>query len=71
MIGIAMIALGLLMALGAWGAYRPDNPNEYYWISYRFRLPDGQAFERSWSADRVTRTASCPSPAPRRRAAGW
>lgn len=69
-----MVALGLLMALGAWGAYRhdtgiaasgvvaegtvvakrytPDNPNEYYWIEYRFPLPDGRSLERSWSVGR-------------------
>jgi hypothetical protein len=73
-VGVVLIALGLLMALGAWGAYRhdtgivasgvvaegtvvakryrPDNPNEYYWIDYRFPLPDGRTLERSWSVGR-------------------
>jgi hypothetical protein len=31
---------------------QPDNPNEYFWIQYRFALPDGQAIEHGWSIDK-------------------
>jgi hypothetical protein len=72
-VGALLLAIGLLAAIGAWGAYlrdsaivaagtgaegtvvrkdyRPDNPNEYYWITYRFALPDGRRLERSWTID--------------------
>jgi hypothetical protein len=28
--------------------YQPDNPNEYYWVQYRFELPDGQSITHGW-----------------------
>jgi hypothetical protein len=31
---------------------QPDNPNEYYWVQYRFALPDGQSIEHGWSLDK-------------------